>query len=123
MGTIINTKKRGNKIISEILSDYEEYLELRGHLENIRLFSEDIAEVHTNISQRGKNAATKYFLIPKQFRKNIKFNNTTSCHKMEFGDKAVFIYVVDKSKINAPKRDESLNKLEERYNSGQKTSF
>ena len=115
MGTIINTKKQGNKIISEILSDYPEYLQLKGHLDNIRLFSDNIAHVQTNISQRGKNSATKYFLIPKQFRKGIKFNNLTSCQKMEFDDKVAFIYIVDKNKINPSKRDLALKKIEQKY--------
>jgi aspartate/tyrosine/aromatic aminotransferase len=115
VGTIINTKKQGNKIVAEILSDYNEYLQLKGHFENIRIFSENIAEVQTNISQRGKNAATKYFLIPKQFRKGFKFNNTTACQKMEFDDKIVFIYVVDKGKTNPQRSDLAARKIEEKY--------
>ena len=130
MGTIINTKKRGNKIVSEILSDYDEYLQLKGHLENVRLFSENAAEVRTNISQRGKNAATKYFLIPCQFRKDLNLNNATACHKMEFSDKTIFIYVVDKCKISSSKHDKCIKNIEQKYNSslndltsGKKTSF
>ncbi len=112
MGTIINTKKRGNKIVTEIMSDYEEFLQLHGHMENVRLFSEDIAKVQANISQRGKNSATKYFLIPRQFRKGFKFNNSTSCQKMDLGDKVVFIYVVNKQKVNPSRREITLERLE-----------
>lgn len=115
MGTIINTKKKGNKIISEVAVDYDEYLNLKGHFENVRLFSENIAEVQTNISQRGKNAATKYFLIPRQFRKGLKFNNAASCQKMDFDDKTIFIYVIDKTKTNPARREEVLRRLDEKY--------
>ncbi len=117
MGTIINTKKQGNKIVSEVLSDYEEYLQLKGHLENIRIFSENIAEVQANISQRGKNYATKYFLIPRQFRKGLKFDNATACQKMEFDDKIIFIYVIDKLKSNPSRREIAFRKIDEKYGS------
>lgn len=124
MGTIINTKKKGNKIISEIMSDYQDYLQLKGHFDKIHLFSENISEVRSNISQRGKNAATKYFLIPKQFRKGIKFDNQTACQKLELGNKIFFIYAVDKAKTNPLNREST--QIQTKYsllNSGNKKDF
>lgn len=115
MGTIINTRREGDKIVSEVLSDYEEYLQLKGHLENVRLFSENSAEIQTNISQRGKNSATKYFLIPRQYRKGFKFNNATSCQKIDLGSKVVFVYIVDKLKSNPPKAEVSVKTIQEKY--------
>ena len=115
MAQIISSKKEGDKIISEVLSDYEEYLQLKGHHDNIHLISEKIAEVQTNISQRGKNEATKYFLIPRQFRKGFKFNNTTSCQKIDLKDKVLFVYVIDKLKINPSRRELALKKIEGAY--------
>ena len=114
MGTIISSKKDGENVILEILVDYDELLQLKGHLNNIRLITEEVAEVQTNISQRGKNAATKYFLIPRQFRKGFKFNNTTSCQKLDFKDKVIFIYVVNKLKINPSRRESTIKKIEEK---------
>lgn len=110
MGTIINSRKNGKKVIIEISSDYEEYLHLRGHLEDIYLFSENVAQVQTNISQRGKNAATKYFLIPRQFRNGFKFNNATSCQKIDLKNRVIFIFVVNKLKINPSRREARLEK-------------
>ena len=104
MGRIISSKKQKNKVISEVMFDYDEYLQLKGHLEDIYLFTEHVAEIKANISQRGKNEATKYFLIPRQLRKGLKFNNSTSCQKIELKDKTIFIYVVDKNKINPPRQ-------------------
>jgi len=114
MGTIISSKKDGKNVIVEILVDYDEFLQLKGHLNDIRLVTENTAEVQTNISQRGKNAATKYFLIPRQFRKGFKFNNTTSCQRLDFKDKVLFIYVVDKLKRNPSRRELAIKRIEEK---------
>lgn len=111
MGTIISSKKKGEEVILEILTDYEEFLQLKGHLNDVRLITENNSQIQTNISQRGKNAATKYFLIPKQFRKGFSFDNTTSCQRLDLKDKLMFIYVVDKQKINPSKKDIILEKM------------
>ena len=112
MGTIISSKKDGDNVIMEVLADYEEFLQLKGHLNNIRLITENTAEIQTNISQRGKNQATKYFLIPRQFRKGFKFNNTTSCQRLDVKDKVLFIYVINKLKVNRSKRELAIEKIE-----------
>jgi len=97
MGEILGTKKAENdKIILEILMDYEESLQLKGHTKNIYAFSEDTADIKTNLSQRGKNEATKYFLIPRELRNNLKFNKRVKCQKFETDKKVIFIYVVDR---------------------------
>ena len=114
MGTIISSKKDGDKVILEILTDYEEFLQLKGHLNDIRLITENTAEIQTNISQRGKNQATKYFLIPRQFRKGFKFNNATSCQRLNLKDKVIFIYVVNTLKINPSKMELAIKRIEER---------
>jgi len=113
MGKIISSRKEKDKVIAEIMFDYEEHLQLKGHLEDVYLFTEHVAEVQTNISQRGKNEATKYFLIPRQFRKGFKFNNATSCQKIDFKDKVIFIYIVNKLKINPSKRELTIKRLME----------
>ena len=113
MGKIISSKKQKDKVISEIMFDYDEYLKLKGHLEDVYLVTEHIAEIQTNISQRGKNEATKYFLIPKQLRKGLNFNNSTSCQKIDLKDKTIFIYIIDKNKINPPKHGLTIRRFEE----------
>ena len=79
--------------------DYEESLLLKGHIKNVHIFSEDSADIRTNLSQRGKNEATKYFLVPKQLRNNLKFNEKVKCQKLETNTKIIFVYVVDKIRI------------------------
>lgn len=115
MGSIVSSKKENGKVTVEFLSDYDEFLQLRGHLDDVYLFTENVAEVKTNISQRGKNEATKYFLIPRQFRKGFKFNNSVSCQRMDIRDKVIFVYVVDKLNISPNRRELALNKIEEKY--------
>ena len=97
MGAILSSRiKDDGKVIFEISVDYEEATQLKGYMDNVNIFSENVADIKTNISQRGKNEATKYFLIPKELRKNMKFNAKTTCQKIEAKTKTIFVYVVDK---------------------------
>ncbi len=100
MGVILGTKTtKDNKIIFEVEMDYEESLKLKGHIKNIHVFSEDAAEIKTNLSQRGTNEATKYFLIPRELRENLKFNEQVKCQKIETDTRIMFVFVVSKLKI------------------------
>jgi len=100
MGSIVSSKATKNgKVVFEVLMDYDEALQLRGHINNVYLFSEEVADIPSNISLRGKNEATKYFLIPKLLRKDIKFNSKVTCQKLETPTKIAFIYFVDKLEI------------------------
>ena len=97
MGSIINSKTANDgKLIFEVLVDYEESLELKGHIKNVHLFSEDATDTKAKISLRGRKAATKYFLIPKDLRKDLKFDALVKCQKIETQSKVIFVYVVDK---------------------------
>jgi len=100
MGTILGTKiTKDNKIVFEVEMDYEESLKLKGHIKNVHIFSEDAAEIKTNLSQRGTNEATKYFLIPRELRGDLKFNEQVKCQKVETNTRIIFVFVVDKIKI------------------------
>jgi len=100
MGRILGTKTtKEGKVIFEVELGYEEALQLKGYINNICVFSEDAAEIKTNLSQRGKNEATKYFLIPRELRSNLRFNEKVKCQKLETDTKIIFVYVVDKIRI------------------------
>lgn len=100
MGKVLGTKvTKDGKVIFEVEMAYEESLQLKGNIKNIHLFSEDAAEIKTNLSQRGKNEATKYFLVPRNLRVNLKFNEKVKCQKLETDTKIIFVYVVNKLKI------------------------
>jgi hypothetical protein len=99
MGMIVGTKQVNNensKVLCEVLLDYDEITQLQGHMNNVYLFSEHSPHIKTSICARGKNAATKYFLIPRELRRNIRFGREGSCRKIELKDKVIFVYIIDK---------------------------
>ena len=97
MGAILSSRmKEDGKVVFEVLVDYDESVQLKGFMDNVHVFSENVADIKTNISQRGKNEATKYFLIPRELRRNLKFTAKTTCQKIESKTKTIFIYVIDK---------------------------
>ena len=97
MGKILSTRSsEDNKVIAEIMLDYEEILQLGGHQNNIHLFSSNVNGVESRVSLRGKNDATKYFLIPKALRKQLMFNTDVKVQRIITRDKDIFIYSVDK---------------------------
>jgi len=112
MGSIIKTKRSDKGVVLEVQTDYEEYLELHGHLENIHLIAETNGLVRTNISQRGTNGATKYFLIPREFRKGFQITNIVSCQRLDKDDKAIFVYVIDKLRSAPTRRELALRKFD-----------
>ena len=100
MGEILSSRTAGDgKVIFEVSVDYDEAVQLQGHMSNVHVFSENIADIRANMAQRGKNEATKYFLIPKNLRKELKFNDEALCQKIETKSKVIFIYVIDKFKM------------------------
>ncbi|MBW2993523.1 hypothetical protein KY317_03045 [Candidatus Woesearchaeota archaeon] len=97
MGVILGSKVAGdNKVIFTVSMEHNEALQLQGHIDDIHLFSEKTADTLTNISSRGRHEATKYFLIPRQMRKNLRFGGEVRCQKFDTKSKIIFIYMVDK---------------------------
>ncbi len=97
MGTILSTRTtKDNKIIFEVEIGYEESLKLKGHIKNIHIFSEDASKVKSNLSQRGTNEATKYFLIPRELRNNLKLDEEVKCQKIETDTRTIFVFVMNK---------------------------
>ena len=95
MGTITTLKRDGKQVMVNMLIEYDEILKLKGHINDIHLFSENVFTHKTNISQRGKNNSTKYFLIPRQLRKDLNFEQKVSCQRINAPDKTIFIYIVN----------------------------
>ena len=97
MGTILSSRvKDDGKVVLEVCVDYDEALQLKGHMESVHVFSEKIADVKTNMVQRGKNESTKYFLIPKGMRTNMGYKGISKCQRIETKSKMIFIYIMDK---------------------------
>lgn len=97
MGTIISSRmEEGNKVVFEVSMDYEEAVQLNGHMHNIHVFSDDSHAIQTEVLNRGQSQTTKYFLIPKNLRKDINLDKPVKCQKLECKRKVVYIYTVDK---------------------------
>lgn len=100
MGKIIGSRMASDqKVIFEVELDYDEALELRGHTKGVHLFSEESAHIKTNVSGRGKNEATKYFLIPKELRKELPMESDCKCLKVRTNTKTIFVYLMDNVNI------------------------
>ena len=96
MGKILGSKLKGDKVLLEVQLEYEEAVQLQGHMDKICIFSENVSDIKTNISTRGKNGATKYLLIPKELRKNLNLEKEIDCQKIDMQDKIIFIYSLPK---------------------------
>jgi len=98
MAEILAVKKQSDgKFLAHLSLDEKEHLRLQGHTSDIIIFSDKTSFVSTNMSQRGKNEATKYFLIPRQMRKGLVFNRKVSCQRIDKDNLVLFVYVIDKS--------------------------
>ena len=97
MGEIISTQQtRQGKVLMQVEVDHDEALMLRGHMRNVRLFSEEASGSEANISERGKNGATKYFRIPRHLRRNLPCRAPVNCQKLETDNRVLFVYSVQK---------------------------
>ena len=98
MGSIMNSKVVKDKVVFSVCMEQEEALQLKGHMKDIHIFSERIADIRTNLSGRGKDSATKYFLVPRELRKYITFTQAKqiSCQRIDSKEHAIFIYLVSK---------------------------
>jgi len=98
MGSIVNANisSEKDKVELKISMNYSEYMMLMGNATNIRIFSEDNENIKTKIRTSGKRGETKYFLIPKDIKNEIKFNSHTTCQVRDMGDKILMLFVVDK---------------------------
>ncbi|PJB15573.1 MAG: hypothetical protein CO118_02990, partial [Flavobacteriales bacterium CG_4_9_14_3_um_filter_32_8] len=74
----------------------EEAVALKGHMKDIYMFAEDLAETASQVSTRGTNDATRYFLIPRSLRDNLDIESTVKCQRIDTATKTIFVYAVDK---------------------------
>ena len=97
MGIIVSSKVKGsNNIVLELMLDYQEALQLQGQIDNIHIFSDNVSHKQTWVSTRGKKGSTKYFLIPRELRRDIDFTHQINCQKIDLPEKVIFIYSVDR---------------------------
>ena len=97
MGKITNIKTLSNEKVNITLElSQKELLWLKGNIDNMHLFSENNLEYMTRLVQRGKRDATKYLLLPKELRKDVKPSNEIECNKIETKTRDLFIFSISK---------------------------
>lgn len=97
MGKIAGVKTLNNeKVVVSLELTQKELLWLRGNLDNMHIFSESNLEYESKLVQRGKRESSKYFLMPKDLRRNLVVNSNVRCNKIETKTKDIFIFAVDK---------------------------
>ncbi len=97
MGKISSLKTLSeDKNIMTLEVSSEETIWLKGNMEKMHLFSENNLEYETRLVQRGKKESTKYFLMPKEFRKGVIPSNSINCNRIETETKYLFIFAVEK---------------------------
>jgi len=115
MGIILSSKREHDKVVVETLLEHHELTQLRGELDDVHIFSEKVADSETNIACRGKNEATKYFLIPRHLRKDLDLGSREPvlCQRINTPEKIIFIYVVNRNPFQEIKkvRFESISKI------------
>ncbi len=97
MGNILNIKTMSNdKIHVTLEMNQKEVQWLKGNMEKMHLFSEENLNEITRLVQRGKRESTKYFLMPREFRKGALPSNSIPCTRIETKTKYLFIFCANK---------------------------
>ena len=96
MGKILNLKSFGkDKVRCELEISYEESLQLGGRLKQVYIFSDE-QNIKTNVILKGIHGSSKYFLIPKTLRKNLKLPEQITYCRLDVPEKIFFIYSIEK---------------------------
>lgn len=97
MGKILNLKTINDEKVNVTLElSAKEYEFLRGSLDKMFLFSENNLKYETRLVQRGKKESTKYFLMPREFRKNTIPSNNVKCNMIDTKTRQIFILSLNK---------------------------
>jgi len=100
MASIIGLERYEKHVVLSIKLDMDELTALKGRVDDIHLVPEENAEVKSNVYEKGKNGNTKYLLIPKSIRENIKIGKEASCLKICSKNKVVLAYIMDNLSLN-----------------------
>ncbi len=97
MGEILNIVNKSDDKVEVTLSlDREYFKKLKGNLDKIHLFSEDVLDYESKLVSRGKDDSTKYFLIPKEINSEVLARDDINYSVIEESNKYLFIFSVNK---------------------------
>lgn len=88
----INDEK--NKVTFDM--NIKELTWLEGRMDKMHIFSEDNLKYKARLVKRGKRESTKYFLLPKEFRKTVMPSDNVSSTVIETKTSAIYIFKVNK---------------------------
>jgi hypothetical protein len=95
MGKILTMKTHeDDKVHLTLELTPSEVLKLQGNLDQMHLFSENSLDCETRLVQRGRRESTKYFLLPKEYRKGILPSTQVRCTRLDTQRTHVFIFSV-----------------------------
>ncbi|MEC8220806.1 MAG: hypothetical protein VX028_01935 [Nanoarchaeota archaeon] len=95
MGRILNLKSQSDEKINVTLElTTKEVLWLKGNLDKMHLFSENNLEFESRLVQRGRRESTKYFLLPKEFRKDSLPCSSVPCTRIETKTRYIFLFSI-----------------------------
>ena len=98
MASIISSKICKDCVVLSMKLNIQEAKNLNGNLDKMYIIPEENASIQSSVHERGKNGCTKYFLIPKALREDVKLKKEVSCLKVETEEKIVWAYIMDKFK-------------------------
>ena len=108
MGKILKIQNKTNEKVEITLEMTQSEAEsLSGNLDGMHLFSEKNLTFKTRLVQRGKRNSTKYFLMPKEFRKDIMISNTIPCSRIETKTKYIYLFLVNKIPLENEQNQEN----------------
>ena len=76
--------------------DLNEYEDLKGNMFDLNIFSESNSHGLTRLVSRGKRESSKYFLVPRNYRKHFKISNEIPYQILETKYKFHIIYTINK---------------------------
>ncbi|MBW2974612.1 hypothetical protein KY366_02745 [Candidatus Woesearchaeota archaeon] len=100
MASIISSKRCKNHVILSIEAGQDELESLNGKVDNICLIPKEEINIRSSIYEKGRKGCTKYFLIPKTLRKNVKLGNDIYCSKLNLKDKLMFTFITNYTLTN-----------------------
>lgn len=96
MAIIVGSRQVRDKVVFKVEADMSESLNLKGNLRNVIMFPLDTCDIDSQIIEKGREGATKHFLLPMSLRKKNKGRpNNISYQAHDMNEKAVFIFSLE----------------------------
>lgn len=89
---VLKIENEHEQVHVALVMSKKEFKQLAGELSDLLVVARGAASTPARVSMRGKNEATKYFLIPRSFRKGLSLRGKVSCQRIDTCAGSTFIY-------------------------------